>query len=180
MVELGVIEDAEDAAAGSGFGVRGGIDQARDAGLEDGSGTHGAGLEGCVEGAVFEAIVVQCAASFTESNDLGVGGGVGVAEDTVLASADDSVFMDYDCAHRNLAVGFCVLGFGYGGAEVGEVFHYAGSCWERQWRVPKPQTRSTAWMPTICRLGKQLAMMLRAWRSLGSLKVGTRTRSFAI
>ena len=29
-------------------------------------------------------------------------------------------------------------------------------------------------------VGKQSAMMLRAWRSLGSLKVGTRTRSLAM
>ena len=98
-----------------------------------------------------------------------------VAEDSVLAAADDFVFVDDDCAYWDFTVGFGGLGFGDCGAEVGEVFHYAGSCWERQWRVPRPQTRSTAWMPMTSRVGKQLAMMLRAWRSLGSLKVGTRT-----
>ncbi len=30
----------------------------------------------------------------------------------------------------------------------GDDVAHAGSCWERQWRVPRPQTRSTAWMPT--------------------------------
>ena len=52
-----------------------------------------------------------------------VGGGVGVAEDSVLASADDFVFVDYDCAYRDFAVGFGVLSFGDCGAEVGEVGH---------------------------------------------------------
>jgi hypothetical protein len=123
-----VIEHAEYAAAGSSLRVGSGVDEARDAGLEYGSGTHGAWLERCIEGAVFEAVVVECAAGFTESNDLGVGSGVGVAEDTVLASADDSVFVDYDCAYWNFAIGFGILGFSDGSAEQSEVFHYAGSC----------------------------------------------------
>ena len=48
-------------------------------------------------------------------------GGVGVAEDSVLASADDFVFVDYDCSYGDFAVGFGGLGFGNGGSEVGEV-----------------------------------------------------------
>jgi hypothetical protein len=58
-----------------------------------------------------------------------VGGGVAVAEDSVLASADDFVFVDYDGAYRDFAVGFGGVGFGYGGAEVVEVaihlFHFS-------------------------------------------------------
>jgi len=50
-----------------------------------------------------------------------VGGRVGVAEDSVLASANDSVVVDDDCAYGDFAVGFGGLGFGYGGSEVGEV-----------------------------------------------------------
>jgi len=50
-----------------------------------------------------------------------VGGGVGVAEDSVLASADDLVFVDYHCAYGDFAVGFGGVGFGDGGSEVGEV-----------------------------------------------------------
>jgi len=89
--------------------------------VEDGSGAHGAGFEGGVEGAVFEAVVGEGAACFAEGYDLGVGGGVAVAEDSVLASADDFVFVDDDCAYRDLAVGFGVGCFGDGGSEVGEV-----------------------------------------------------------
>ena len=57
MVELGVVHDGEDGAAGSGFGVGGGVDEAGEAGVEDGSGAHGAGFEGGVESAVFEAVI---------------------------------------------------------------------------------------------------------------------------
>ena len=176
---------------------------------------------------------------FAEGYDLCVGGGVGIAEDSVLTTADDLLVVDDDCAYGDFAVGFGGLGFGDGGSEVGQVgrhfklircsyicsaihFYeeaqlnmskkksgivrftldrdnpskltpaqmkqlrelntaisitamlllvpeelcgiglggwwanlktrtssYAGSCWERQCRVPRPQTRSTAWMPTI-------------------------------
>ena len=61
VVELGMVHDGEDAAAGSGFGIVGGVDEASDAGVEDGSGAHGAGLERGVEGAAFEAVVGECA-----------------------------------------------------------------------------------------------------------------------
>ena len=42
-------------AAGAGFGVGRGVDEAGDAGVEDGSGAHGAGFEGDVEGAASRA-----------------------------------------------------------------------------------------------------------------------------
>ena len=121
MIELGVVHDGEDRAAGSGFGVGGGVDESTDTGVEDGSGAHGAGFEGGVEGAVFEAVVFEGVAGFAEGDDFGVGGGVAVAEDPVLAAADDFVFVDYDCADGDFAVGFGVGGFGYGFAEIGEV-----------------------------------------------------------
>src|SRR5262249_28725800 len=56
----------------------------------------------------------------------------------------------------------------------------AGSCCVRQWSVPRPQTRSTAWMPTTRRPGKRSASVLRAFRSLGSLNVGTSTKLLPI
>ena len=89
--------------------------------MEDGSGTHGAGFEGDVESAAFEAVVFQSATGFAEGDYFGVGGGVAVAEDSVLASADDFVFVDYDCAYRDFACGFGGVGFSDCGSEVGEV-----------------------------------------------------------
>jgi hypothetical protein len=60
-------------------------------------------------------------AGFAEGYDLGVGCGVVVAEDSVLASADDLVVVDNDCAYGNFPARFGGLGFGDGGSEVGEV-----------------------------------------------------------
>ena len=116
-----MVEDGEDRAAGSGLGVGRGVDEAVDAGMDDGSGTHGAGLECGVEGAVFEAVVFERDAGLAEGDDLGVSGGVGVAENAVLASADDFVVVDDHCAYGDFAVGFGGLGFDDGGSEVGEV-----------------------------------------------------------
>ena len=54
-----------------------------------------------------------------------------------------------------------------------------GSCCVRQCNVPRPHTRSTAWMPTTSRPGNTSAKVPSAIRSIGSLNVGTSTRSLA-
>ena len=92
--------------------------------MEDGGRTHGAGFERDVEGAalvvfVQQAIVFEGAASLAEGDDLGVGGGVVVAEDAVLAMGDDLALVDDDGADRDFAGGFGGAGFGDGGAEEG-------------------------------------------------------------
>ena len=123
VVEPGVGHDGEHAAAGSGFGVGCGVDEAADARVEDGSGAHGAGFEGDVEGAVVEAVVFECEAGGAEGYDFGVGGGVAVAEDAVLASAYDLIFVDDDCAYGNFACGFGGVGFGDGELHEIDVWH---------------------------------------------------------
>ncbi len=55
-----------------------------------------------------------------------------------------------------------------------------GCCWERQWMVPRPHTRSRAAMPTTLRPGKRPARMVSACTSRGSLNVGTNTVRLAI
>ena len=52
MVELSGREDFETGAEGATLGVVGGIYEAWDAGLNDGAGAHGAGLQGYVKGGV--------------------------------------------------------------------------------------------------------------------------------
>ena len=71
--------------------------------------------------AVEQAIVFEGAAGLAEGDDLGVGGGVVVAEDAVLAAGDDFATMDDDGADGDFAGGFGGAGFGDGGAEVGEI-----------------------------------------------------------
>jgi hypothetical protein len=120
VVELGVVHDGEDGAAGTGFGVGGGVDEALDTGVEDGSCAHGAGFEGDVEGTAFfavaggEAVVLQGLASLAEGDYFCVGGGIVVAEDAVVAAGYDRVLIDDDGSDGDLACGFGGLSLGYG------------------------------------------------------------------
>ena len=123
VIELGMVHDGEYGAAGSGFGVGGGVNETGDAGVKDRPGTHRAGLEGDVEDAVFEAVVAKMTSGFAEGDDLCVGSRVGVAENPILAAADDFTFVNDNCSYGNFAIGFGVLGFGDRGTEVFEVSH---------------------------------------------------------
>ena len=84
VVERGMVHDGEHGAAGAGFGVAGGEDQAGDARVEDGAGAHGAGFERAVERAAGEAVVAERAAGGAQGDDFGVGGGVVGAETWLL------------------------------------------------------------------------------------------------
>lgn len=55
-----------------------------------------------------------------------------------------------------------------------------GCCWVRQWSVPKPSTKSTAWRPMTGRSLNSSPSTPKAIRSLGSLNVGTITAAFAM
>jgi len=122
VVELRVVEDAEDRATCAGLWVGRGVDQAGDAGVEDCAGTHGAGFECDVEGAALgQAIVGQRARGVAEGDDLCVGGGVVIAQNTVLASGDDLAVMHDEGADGNFAIMLGGAGFGDAGVEVVEV-----------------------------------------------------------
>jgi len=105
MIELGMVHDLKHGTAGAGLGVGGGVDQARDAGVQDGSCTHGAGLQRDVEFAAGEPVVPEVLRDGAHGDDFGVSGGVAVANDAVLAAADDlAVQSDYG-TDGNFAVG---------------------------------------------------------------------------
>lgn len=125
VIELGMVHDGENRAAGPGFGIEGGVDEAREASVKDGSRAHGTRFECYVEGAMVESIVFEGETSLAKGYDFGVGGGVAVAEDPVLASAYDLILIDDDCTYGDFAVGFGGLGFSNGGAQVGFVCHFA-------------------------------------------------------
>ena len=76
-----------------------------------------------------------------EGDDLGVGGGVAVAEDSVLAAADDFVLVDDDCAYGDFAGGFGGVGFGDGGVEVVEVL-VMRCCRDLRARLQGPKKRA--------------------------------------
>jgi hypothetical protein len=103
VVEAPVREDFEAGADGAAFGVVGAVDKTRDSGLDDGAGTHAAGLDGYVERGVGKAVVAEQAGGFAENNDFGVGGGVTIANGAVAGSSEDLAIMDEDGADGDFA-----------------------------------------------------------------------------
>jgi len=103
VIELRMIEDREHRAGGACFGVGGGEDEAVEAGVDHGSGAHGAGLKRDIERAAEETIVTECGRCFAHGDDLGVGCWVCVAQDAVLASSDDCSVMNHDGANGDFA-----------------------------------------------------------------------------
>src|SRR5712664_3166260 len=76
MVEARVGKDLEAGADGAAFGIVGTVDEARDAGLDDGARAHAAGFDGDIECGTSEAVVAKKAGGFAQGDDFGVGGGV--------------------------------------------------------------------------------------------------------
>ena len=89
VIQAGVVQDAEDAAYGAGFGVEGSKYEPRDACMDHGSGAHGAWFERHIERAAFEAIVAERAAGVAHGDDLRVGGWIVIANDPVLAAGEE-------------------------------------------------------------------------------------------
>lgn len=127
VVEPRVVHYAEDGAARAGFWIGRSVDEASDARVEDGAGAHGAGFERDVERAAFvlfvqQTIVFERATGLAECDDFGVGGGIVVAEDAVLATGDDLALVNDDGADGNFAGLLGGVGFFDGGVKAGEVF----------------------------------------------------------
>jgi hypothetical protein len=101
MVKAGVGEDFETGAHGAAFRVVGAVDEAGDAGLDDGAGAHAAGLDGDVERGIGKAIVSEKARGFAKDDDFGVGGGVVVTNGAVAGTGEDSIVVYEHCADRN-------------------------------------------------------------------------------
>lgn len=111
VVEGGVFQDVEDGSGTAGFGVHAAYNYLRDAGLDDGAGTHLAGFQCDVHGAVFQAPVAYFFAGFVDGCYFGVGQGVFVGVAAVVAPAYDFVLVDDDAAYRDFSQGvgfFCL------------------------------------------------------------------------
>ncbi len=153
---------------------------------EHGSGAHGAGLQRDKKRAAVEAVVAKSARGLAQGNDFGVGCRVTGADDGILPARDHLASANNDSAdgHFTGRSSFARLGeCGLHRFEIGDhAFDVSanGCCCVMQCRVPSPHTRSTAWMPMTSRSEKSSARIPRAIRSLGSWKVGTRTRPLAM
>jgi hypothetical protein len=94
VVEFGVGEDFEAGAEGAALGIVGSVDEAGNARLDKGSGTHRARFEGDVESCVREAVIAENTGSFADDHNFGVGSGIVVANSAVAGASEDSAFVN--------------------------------------------------------------------------------------
>jgi hypothetical protein len=102
-----MIENFQNRMYSARFGIIRSIDKPAYPGVDHGSGTHGAGLEGHKKFAPREPIVVQRAGGFAECNDLGMRRWICIADNPILSPADHHAIFDDDGPHGNLAGRSC-------------------------------------------------------------------------
>jgi hypothetical protein len=92
MVEARVGEDFEAGADGTALGIFGTVNEARDAGLDDGAGAHAARLDGDVKDRIGEAMVAEKTSGFAKYNHFRVGRGV-IVTDGAIAGTDQNLMV---------------------------------------------------------------------------------------
>jgi len=105
VVEFGTGEQFEAGAESSAFWVVGCVDEAGDAGLDNGAGAHGAGFEGYIESGFRETVISKFSRSFTKNHDFGMRGRVAIADRAIATASENFLAIDNHRADGNL-VGF--------------------------------------------------------------------------
>lgn len=119
-----MVHDFEDRSACACLRIAGSVDEFCDTSVQDGPGAHGAGFQCDVEAATGEAIVAERLSGGAHGYHLRMAGRVVVADDAVLAEADDLAFRgDDDGADGHLAFRHGGVRFDDGGADVVFVSH---------------------------------------------------------
>ena len=115
VVELGHLQEIQDGAAAACLGVHTAHDHLGDAGLDDGTGAHLAGLQRHIEGAFLQSPVSDLLAGFVDGGDLRVGQCIFVRIPAVIPPADDLTLVDNDAAdgHFSQCIGFLRLPQGF-------------------------------------------------------------------
>ena len=103
-------EQVQHAAAGTHLPIPCAVIDPWNAGVEDGPGAHGTGLQRHIEGAVVQPPGAKDLVGLPDGIHLGVRGGVLLLLPAVAAPAHDPALPDDDTAHRHLAVGGGLLG----------------------------------------------------------------------
>lgn len=88
---------------GARLRIIGAVDQALESGVNQSAGAHRARLNCNKQLAALQAMVTESSTGFAQGDDLGVGGGIGVCEVTVVASADDLSAAHNDCAYGDFS-----------------------------------------------------------------------------
>jgi len=103
VVEFGTGEQFEAGAESSAFWVVGCVDQAGDAGLDDGAGAHGAGFERYVKSSFRETVVAKFFRGFTKHHDFCVRGRVAIANGAIAAASENFLAIDKHGADGDFA-----------------------------------------------------------------------------
>lgn len=114
VVQPWVGQQMEERVDGTGFGVGGAIDDGGNAGLEDGTTAHDAGLQRDIEGAAFEPPIAEVAGGLGDGDHFGMGGGVFEHLALVVGGGDDALGLNDDCADGHFVFRQGLFGFGEG------------------------------------------------------------------
>jgi hypothetical protein len=114
MIEAWAGENFEARACCATLGIVGAINEAGDAGLDYGSGTHAAGFNGDVQRCAGHAVVAEKARCFTNHHDLGVRCGVAITNCAVARAGENPTVEDDERANGDFAGGCCSAPFLHG------------------------------------------------------------------
>src|SRR5215211_5053056 len=121
MIEAGVGWSIVEGACVSGFGIRGRVDQTREAACVGGAGAHGAWFQGGVEGAACQSPAACGGGCAADREEFGVGGGISCSLALVCGDGQDLLSPGDDGPDRNLTLVCSILSGEQGAAHHGEV-----------------------------------------------------------
>ena len=98
-----MVQDLHHRSDGACLEVIGPVHQAFQPGMNQRAGTHGARFNCSKQFAAFQTVVAEGGTGFSQGDDLGVGGGIGIGEVAIAAASNDPAVAHDDCAHRNLS-----------------------------------------------------------------------------
>jgi hypothetical protein len=114
VIEAWTGENFEARTCCATFGIVGAINEAGDAGLDYGPGTHATGFYGDVQCCAGHAVVAEKARSFTNCHNLGVRCGVAITNCAVARTGEDLTVMDDERPNGDFAGGRCIAPFLHG------------------------------------------------------------------
>ena len=94
MIKSCVCEDFETGTNGATLWIVGAVDEARDASLDNGPGTHAARFQGDVESRASHAVIGEEASCFADYDDFGVRGGIAHANRAVAGAGQNFAVLD--------------------------------------------------------------------------------------
>ncbi len=103
VIQCRVVQDLHNRMHSASLRVVSPVDQTPNAGMHNGSGAHGAWLDGDEQIAVIETIVPQSRTCFSEGHDFGMSCWIVAADIAIETATHDLPFVNDDCSHWNLS-----------------------------------------------------------------------------